>query len=341
MSIRKLFISFFSLCLFCLAVSCQKDRIEDRVPEDEDQQGEVTPPEPPAPESKDGCYASLLEATKGKGLDIVILGDGFTEEDIESGRYDAVMEGACRHLFSQEPTKSLKDYFNVWCVYVVSDDSSLSGKSGLKCNGVNPGKETEAIIDRYAGKVAEIVADSTVFCVIINSTKNGGWTTHASYNTQKGYAFCPMIQSTPANQYYKLALIHETIGHGFAKMGDEYVMSGYNNVSPGTKDISDLRYAHRWYYDLNITYSKDPQECPWKDFLSDERYAGENIGFFEGVGYFGRGAYRPTQTNMMNTTWGAKMEFSAPQRKIIFDRVIRRGEGRIPTYEEFVAFDGK
>ena len=43
----------------------------------------------------------------------------------------------------------------------------------------------------------------------------------------------------------------------------------------------------------------------------------------------------------MNQTTGRDMQFSAPQRRIIYDRTIRRGEGRTPDYEEFVAFDKK
>lgn len=311
-------------------------------PEEPEQNEPETPGDKPGEEvGFDGLVKKIQEATAGKGLDIVLMGDGFTQADFESGRYDTVMETAMGHLFSIEPASSLRKYFNVYTVGVVSEDSSLSGKSGLKCEGTMPGKTSEKLVDEYGRKVPGLAVDSTVFCIILNTNRNGGWTTHHSYKTQKAYAFCPMIQSTPANQYYKLMLVHETIGHAFAKLADEYTMSGYENKSPGTVDKMDLKGNHKCYYDLNVTYSKDVESCPWKDFLGDERYASEKIGFYEGTGYFGRNSWRPTDVNLMNRTSGKSMDFSAPQRKIIYDRVHRRAEGRIPTYEEFVSFDKK
>lgn len=290
----------------------------------------------------DGKVTRLLTASKGKGLDIVLMGDGFIEEDHENGTYDKAMKTALGHLFSIRPASDLKEYFNVWSVGVVSKNRNLDGNSGLFCKGVNPtdGK-SEPAVESYGAKIKSIVIDSTVFCVIINRSANGGWCSHESYKKQKAYAFCPLIPSGPQNQAYKMGLVHETIGHGFAKLADEYTMSGYASVSPSANEIDYLDYIHSCGFDLNVTYSKSEAICPWKEFLSDERYAADNIGFYEGVGYYGKGAYRPTDVNLMNRTSGALVNFSAPDRKIIYDRVIKRGEGRTPSYEEFVAFDRK
>ncbi len=50
------------------------------------------------------------------------------------------------------------------------------------------------------------------------------------------------------------------------------------------------------------------------------------------------GVYRPTEDSMMNTnTCG----FNAPSRKAIYDMVMRRGENRETTYEEFADFDSR
>ena len=48
------------------------------------------------------------------------------------------------------------------------------------------------------------------------------------------------------------------------------------------------------------------------------------------------GVYRPTEDSMMNTnTCG----FNAPSRKAIYDMVMKRGENRETSYEEFTVFD--
>lgn len=296
---------------------------------------------PVVPVEYDGLVEQLMKASVGKGLDIVLMGDGFPVELHADGTYRSVMEQACNHIFSIEPAASLKDRFNVYYVGVVSQNSNLDGTSGIFCKKTSPTYKSEKAIDTYAKNVTSLEhADSTVFCVIINSKESGGICYHQSYNTQKAYAYCPRIKpSTPTGQDYRFALVHEVIGHGFAKMSDEYVMSGYESTTPSSKERKQLTEHQRLGYDRNITFSKDTASCPWKEFLTDERYVSEKIGFYEGVGYYGKGAYRSTKTNLMNVTWGKEMAFSAPDRKIIYDRIIVRSENRKPDYEEFVEFD--
>lgn len=289
----------------------------------------------------DGLVEQLMKASVGKGLDIVLMGDGFPVELHADGTYRSVMEQACKYLFSVEPTASLKDRFNVYYVGVVSHDSNLDGTSGIYCKKTVPTYRSEEAINTYAKNVSSLEhADSTVFCVIINTRESGGICYHQSYTTQKAYAYCPRIRpSNPTSQDYRFALVHEVIGHGFAKMSDEYVMSGYESTTPSRKERAQLIEHQKSGYDRNITFSTDTASCPWKEFLTDERYASEKIGFYEGVGYYGKGAYRSTKTNLMNVTWGKDMAFSAPDRKIIYDRIIVRSENRKPDYEEFVEFD--
>ena len=67
----------------------------------------------------------LQEASIGGGTDIVIMGDGFSASTIhfgESGDYDDIMIQAYEDLFSVEPFKTLKPYFNVYYINAVSED---------------------------------------------------------------------------------------------------------------------------------------------------------------------------------------------------------------------------
>lgn len=63
----------------------------------------------------------LQQATKGSGTDIVIMGDGFSKRHfLEGGQYEAIMKQAYEAFFSVEPYASLKDYFNVYYINVLS-----------------------------------------------------------------------------------------------------------------------------------------------------------------------------------------------------------------------------
>ena len=52
------------------------------------------------------------------GFNLIFLGDGFTSDDLiaETGVFDLAVEEACEALFTVEPYKTYKEYFNVWSV---------------------------------------------------------------------------------------------------------------------------------------------------------------------------------------------------------------------------------
>ena len=65
----------------------------------------------------------LQEASKGSGTDIVIMGDGFSKRHfVPKGNYDRLMRQAYADFFSVEPYASLKEYFNVYYINVLSED---------------------------------------------------------------------------------------------------------------------------------------------------------------------------------------------------------------------------
>ena len=65
----------------------------------------------------------LQMATIGSGSDIVIMGDGFSKRHfVPGGNYDSIMRKAYEDFFSVEPYSSLKDYFNVYYINVLSED---------------------------------------------------------------------------------------------------------------------------------------------------------------------------------------------------------------------------
>ena len=70
--------------------------------------------------SQDGVVTTLQTATKGAGIDVVLMGDAYSDRQIADGTYKTDMEYIYNNLFAEEPYKSFKDHFNVHYVNVVS-----------------------------------------------------------------------------------------------------------------------------------------------------------------------------------------------------------------------------
>lgn len=68
---------------------------------------------------------TLQTATKGNGVNIVILGDGFNAKDISEGKLMKAMEETYGHFFDIQPYKFYKDYFNVYTAVPVSPESGI------------------------------------------------------------------------------------------------------------------------------------------------------------------------------------------------------------------------
>ena len=81
--------------------------------------------------SKHETVRKLYSATKGRGIDIVLMGDVYSDRMIASGLYDADMELAADAIFAKEPMASFKDYFNVYIVYLVSDNEVIEESTAL------------------------------------------------------------------------------------------------------------------------------------------------------------------------------------------------------------------
>ena len=131
--------------------------------------------------SQDGKVKLLNEAKEGKGIPFVLMGDGFIDKDINSGYYDEVMNQAMENLFSEEPIKSLRDYFNVWQVTAVSRRNQFNGGNDTAF-GTVPSHQTTGIdvnataVMNYVKKVENIDSIHALAVVILNTNQHKGVT---------------------------------------------------------------------------------------------------------------------------------------------------------------------
>lgn len=315
---------------------------------------EIVQPTPDSPTSTDmsadGNTATLLTHTKGNGVPLVIMGDGFLDTDISSGKYHEAMQQACDYLFAIQPMAALKDYFDVYEVTAVSKNNTFTTSSSTAFNSKFEGGSSTAISGdddkavTYAKKVVSSSdIDNTTIIIIINDSRYAGTTSMYPDNNKGdipgGYsiAYIPMIEGTSSSvPMFQYVLQHEAIGHGFAKLGDEY---GYeeNGTISNSALAEDKEYqAYGWM--RNLSFSSDVTKSYWADFAADSRYASENLGCYEGGETYAKGVYRPTKNSIMKDD---PTGFNVAGRVMIYKRCMKLAMGSSwkYDYETFVTFD--
>lgn len=293
--------------------------------------------------SQDGKVSQLNIASQGKGIPIVIMGDGFVDKEIADGSYSRTMNQAMEHLFSEEPIKSLREYFNVYQVNAVSKRTSFDGTSSTVF-GMVPDHQTMNIdvsgsqVMKYVKKVEGIDSIHALAVVIMNMNINKGVTYMMGSNKITDYSYaialCPVIDSLKS-EMFRSVLVHEAVGHGFAKLADEYVRSTEGSATDD--DIKELKERHEkfgWF--LNVDSEKDSTKVLWTKFIYDSEFANEKIGTYEGGYTYFKGIYRPSEESMMRSN---DAPFNAPSRQAIYNKVMKMALDKTPTYEEFVEFD--
>ena len=195
----------------------------------------------------------------------------------------------------------------------------------------------EEAVQEYVECVEDIDMENTLAVVIPNTTDYAG-TTYFGYGTTEhvtefAIAYCPIIDGINAERF-RTVLCHEAIGHGFGKLGDEYAYEENGTIPSDEIENAQAMQSLGWMQ--NVDFTDDENTVLWSAFLFDTRYAKEELGVYEGAYTYIRGAYRPTEESIMN---GNREGFNAPSRQALYNKVMKLGEGREATYEEFVTFD--
>ena len=276
--------------------------------------------------SHDGEVVTLQTSSLGQGVDLVFVGEGFTDKDIDDGVFDQRMDEAVEQFFAYEPYTSLRDRFNVYAVKTVSPNAEFYGANAVHAIDVDISKALE-----YASKVPDLIPNRPMRVTVVYNNASGG------------RSFCNMMEDDSyvcfAMDGVSDVLNHESGGHGIGKLFDEYVETGNEllHLPEEEKEVLDLFWTTMGW-GANVDWRSDPTEVKWARFISDERYADEQIGVYEGSNLYQYDAYRPTVNSMMRYN---NMPFNAPSREEIYKRVMKESEGESWTYdyETFVTFD--
>lgn len=305
--------------------------------------------------SRNNTVKQLQQHTVGAGVPIVIMGDGFVDTELASGRYDKIMKQTMENLFTEEPVESMREYFDVWQVNLVSQNNAFGTnyKTALDCvmqgNGSsrvqgNFDKIVAAVQNVDEMKVASRLHEALTI-VILNTPQRAGTTNFGiSFDgvmSNFAIAYVPLINNDAEGEDFRSVLCHESLGHGLAKLLDEYAYES-NNTSVPTSDVNkyrNLQTAYGWAQ--NVSFSST--DTPWNHILADSRYQstdafGEKLGIYEGACGYLYGAWRPTDDSMM---FHNQHGFNAPSREAIYKRIMSTAMGAAWSFDfnEFATFD--
>ena len=291
-------------------------------------------------------WITLQKATKGNngGINIVLLGDGFNAKDIASGKYLKDIKQEVEYFFGIEPYKTYRDYFNVYTAIPLSTESGVGTVNTIRYNrfyttftsGVGLKADYDEVFDYALGAptVNKGNLNQTLIIMVPNSTDYGGIC--QMWEDGSAIAFCP--QSTYGYPLDTRGVIqHEAGGHGFGKLGDEYI---YHNAFIDACGCSCCGHVLEfnaakslgWFDNLELTGKM--HSVGWSHLIFDDRYS-DIVDIYEGGYMHNRGVFRSEPNSCMNNDIPY---YSTISRESIVKR-IKAYAGETYSFEDFVKND--
>ena len=291
-------------------------------------------------------WITLQKATKGRngGINIVLLGDGYNAKDLASGDYMKHVKQEMEYFFGIEPYKTYRNYFNVYTAIPLSTESGVGTVNTIRYNrfsttftgGVGLKADYDEIFSYALGAptVNKGNLKETLIIIVPNSTDYGGIC--QMWPDGSAIAFCPL-----STYDYPLdtrgVVQHEAGGHGFGKLGDEYI---YHNAFIDACGCSCCGHvmefnnakALGWYDNLSLTGKM--HNVGWSHLIFDDRYS-DIVDIYEGGYMHNRGVFRSEQNSCMNNDIPY---YSTISRESIVKR-IKSYAGEKFSFEDFVKND--
>ena len=291
-------------------------------------------------------WLTLQKATRGNtgGINVVIIGDGYNAKDIAEGDCLPALKEAAQYLITIEPYKTYSKYFNIYIGFAMSNESGIGTVNTIRYNrfgttftsGVGLRADYDEIFSYAlnAPTVNQNNLNQTLIIIVPNTTEYGGIC--QMWEDGSAIAFCP--RSTYGYPLDTRGVIqHEAGGHGFGKLGDEYIYHNAfidfcNCTCCGHVDAINWAKSLGWYDNLSLTGKM--HEVPWSHLISDSRYS-DVVDIYEGGFMHSRGVFRSEQNSCMNNEIPY---YSTISRESIVRR-IKKYAGETFSFEEFVAND--
>lgn len=186
-------------------------------------------------------------------VDLLILGDGYTQQDMK--KFEADARRLSQHLFTVSPFKERANDFNVWAMAVPTGESGISRPStgvhhasplGTRYDIFGSERYVLTLDNRALRDIAQHAPYEFIEILVNNETYGGGG------------IFGQFSTAAAGNAWANYLFVHE-FGHHFAGLADEYY------TSPVAYQASDVR-TEPW--EPNVTALRDPAALKWKQHVT-------------------------------------------------------------------------
>lgn len=211
---------------------------------------DVIKQQPPAPAKPIPIHVSGPSPQK---VDLLILGDGYTAQDMN--KFEADARRLSQHLFTVSPFKERANDFNVWALAVPTTESGISRPStgvhhasplGTRYDIFGSERYVLTLDNRALRDIAQHAPYEFIEILVNNETYGGGG------------IFGQFSTAAAGNAWADYLFVHE-FGHHFAGLADEYY------TSPVAYQASDAR-PEPW--EPNVTALRDPARLKWKQHVT-------------------------------------------------------------------------
>ena len=220
----------------------------------------------------------VQEHTKGSnGFPVVIMGDGYSQKDIDNGEYKKAVDNAIKALTMQKPMKDLAEYLDIYSVVAVSEESGINyNKHNTAFKTYLESKDNTNVMGdttKISGFTYESLRrnkermHNALTIMLLNSADYAGVTLMAMDATvvdtiPQGWslAYIPAYATVSnGDNVFNELIMHEAVGHGIGKLADEY----WYNDTPKQEDISFYKQSRKFGWSTNIKYFDNEETGSW------------------------------------------------------------------------------
>lgn len=298
-------------------------------------------------EHEEDEYITLQSATKGAGIDLFFVGDGYDAADISSGLYLDDMKQEVEYLFAVEPYTTYRDYFNVYTAIALSEDSGVEDLNHWRTT------KFHTVVPQTSGRISADWQGAMNYCAevcppIINRPNPRGMVVLLANSTiydgitySMGDNFCALVTKSDADYPYDARGVvqHEAGGHGIGWLGDEYIYHPdfiQRCKCPCCGHVAELEADHSRGFAFNLSLNGKYKEVPWSHLIFNPAY-GDIVDIYEGGYFHGRGVYRSEYNSCMNNN---VPYFSTWSRQLIVERIMKLA-GEEFSLDSFYALDSR
>lgn len=207
----------------------------------------------------------IQNGSNDKRINMVVLGDGFTAA--QQADFVANATSLVNYIFTKAPYAQYKNYFNVYAVKVISEESgvkhpgnatdvtepviAVANPNNFLGSSFDIGGTHRCLYSNTTNKVTNVLAsnvpDFDMAFILGNSPEYGGC----------GGTYAFVSKHAQANEI----VVHE-LGHSFGKLADEYWFSGSGESPNKTKDNNIATNRWRNWQNINSIGMFPYEESP-------------------------------------------------------------------------------